>query len=142
MNGKTLILKTANDNVMFKILDYYKDRPDVYCLIQSSGFDCYCNKYPHIQFCNMGGESFDNIDSVIKRCVGDKEFESVILPSVKVLFQGFSGIFKALERVKYKTLIFINVDGEVRLAKKSVIRDRIYNIILKFFSIYVGLWGK
>lgn len=142
MNGDTLIMKTADDRVMFKILDNYADRRDVYCFIQPSGFEFFSSRYPKIQFYNIGRESFDYTDDVIINCVGTKKFNTVILPSSKVLFQGFSGVFGILEHIKYDTLVFINVDGEVRTVKKSAAKDWLYKVLVKSFSIYIGFQKK
>ena len=115
---KILVLKTAEEKVMQKLLLEVKEKEEMYCLVQSSALDVYKRKYPDFNVLDIAGESFTEQTSEYHG-LKQMKFETIYIPSSTPYFRNFDNVFFMVDRLNYEKMVLYDCNGNKRVMKQK-----------------------
>lgn len=137
---KIIVLKTASDIVVDKLLDEIKNEPTIDCLIQPSNIERYKAKYPGINFINIQRERFEYLAEDILAELEKENYQTLYIPHAGEKPYRFENVILLASRISHKKMIFYNENGEKReIGKKGKIISFFYRVMITYFK---WLWRK
>lgn len=132
---KVLVLKTASDVVMDRLLSEIGNKENVNCFIQSSKLEEYKEKYPEIYFVDIQGERFGNLTQNVLAETENVYYQTVYIPHVGEKPRYFGNVILFVSHINHKRIIFYNENGEKREVKrKGKIASFFCRIMITYFK--------
>ena len=132
---RVLVLKTASDVVMDRLLEEIGNKENVNCFIQTSKLEEYKEKYPAIYFVDIQGERFGNLTENVLAETEKVYYRTVYIPHAGKKPRYFGNVILFTSHINHKRIIFYNEDGEKReVKKKGKIVSSFYRIMIIYFK--------
>ncbi len=130
-----LVLKTAPDIVMDRLLDEIGNEEDISCFIQSSKIEEYKEKYPKMYFVDIQGERFEDLSENVLAETKKKYYRIIYIPHVGEKPRYFGNVILFVSHINHKRIIFYNENGEKKeVKKKGKIASYFYRMMIMFFK--------
>jgi len=137
-----LVLKTSSDRTMeqlFRELDGKK----VDCLIQSSQFARYKEKYPSVHFIDICQEGFYDLSINITKAIVEKEYDQLYVTLSGIKGHNYGNVMELVSKVRFKKAFFYNCNGDkVEIPVPNVIKDKLCRVYIAVVSFWYGLRNK
>lgn len=138
--AKIIVLKTASDTVVDKLLDEIKNQQNIDCLIQPSNIERYKAKYTEINYINIQRERFEYLTEDILSEIEKKNYQILYIPHAGEKPYNFGNVILLASHINHKKIIFYSEDGEKReIRKKGKIASFFYRLMIIYFK---WLWRK
>ena len=131
-----LLLRTSNDFITENALRYcLQNSENVICLIQSSQFEAYKNKYPETSFIDSGAESFYDLSNEIIQKLSAEKYSMIVIPTTGVKAHNFGNIIEITRLLYHDKLVFYHSDNQIQVINKmSKIKSMLYKIYIKIIE--------
>lgn len=137
---KSIVLKTASDTVVDKLLDEIKSQQKIDCLIQPGSMERYKAKYPEINFINIQRERFENLAEDTLAEIEKGYYQNLYIPHAGEGPYRFGNVILLAGHINHKKLYFYNEYGETRaIRKKGRMASVFYRWMITYFK---WLWRK
>lgn len=138
--ARIIVLKTASDTVVDRLLDEIKNHRNIDCLIQPSNIERYKTKYPEINYINIQRERFEYLAEGILSEIEKKSYRILYIPHAGVQPYNFGNVILLASHINHKKIIFYSENGEKReIRKKGKMSSFLNRLMITYFKC---LWRK
>ena len=110
--GKVLVLKTAADIVVDKLISGIQDREKVACLIQTSKVKEYKEKYPNVEFLDIQKEMFWELQDNILNEIKTERYKCIYIPCTDEHAVQFKNVMDIVIQLSFERICFVNCNME------------------------------
>ena len=131
-----LIFKTSADETVHRLLAELENE-NVFCLIQSDGYERFCQRYSKVHFIDIQKEGFYDLPKEVKDQMIGKRYDELYITFSGLTAHNYGNVLEVAAQCSFEVAYFYNCKGErIRIPAHHPLKEWLIRSYIRFVEFF------